>query len=166
MAKILTVPASIPNQQYINHTNASWLRSNGCALCCGVAIANYRSGGNTYTADYFYNNYRTADGTGYSWNAPTGYLTELTYSQNLFVLARAITEINSNQLVAIHMKNSNGAEHWVVAYGYNNTGESLSDLLVLDPVNNNVSSAIGTRSTLKECMDKYNYPIVDKLRAY
>lgn len=125
----LSMPVNI-NQ---NHDSVANTRSYGCAVCCAADVASFY-GNTTYTlADMrAHGVYTNTDATCYWGNVPNTYFSSnLTYTSQSQYFSRIKREIDKNRPVIVHMNSG----HYVVAYGYSNTGDTTEKIEVLDPYN-------------------------------
>lgn len=142
-SKVLSMPVNV-NQNYSGYSTT--VRDSGCALCCGVDVSSFYGSSPNNNVTYFMNSYFGSNG--YSWASPNAVMTEGTFS-----LRNVKAQIDANHPVIIHATGSaNRGEHWVVAYGYYNSAATQYDVIVLDPWNNDRSSAVGIRGRLSERM--------------
>ncbi len=157
----------IPNQYYSG--NSSWIRTYGCALCCGVVMAEWEKG-KDYSLSDFAGHYDTVGGNGYYWTGPDGFsasaaenLASLTEAQTI---ARIRQLVNAGTPVACHLYAS-GDEHWVVAYSATGSGTTwaTSGITVLDPFNASTSSTTGLRHSISTAMNRKSFWAVDRIRT-
>ena len=122
------------------------LTTDGCAITC-VAMLLKTNGVNTdpgllntylknTTNGYAYNSSGCPGNCLISWTVPTAYTgSSMTYPglSTTFNLTTVKSEIDNGNPVILQTK-SGSITHYVVIKGYNNTGTSLSDYVVVDPL--------------------------------
>ncbi len=151
VTKMVSGMYDIYNQKYTN--NSDWIKTYGCAVCCCCCNVNSFYKRITYTlaqakTDSMYN-----ETSGVTWSnvkyADVTTLTTCTSESQYLAIIREQIDLNRPVLVYC----TGGSVHWVVAYGYEDGGDSKHKILVLDSYNANTSSQYGVKRTLYESMD-------------
>ncbi len=137
------------------------IEQSACAWTCGLDIANICNNteylpqsmaGDTYWSDI----------SGYTWELPSSSVVKfndnyITFSGSQATekyYAKIRSEIQQNRPIVIKLKNSAGANHFVVAYGYTGAGASTDEIKVLDPARPGTENHIpeGRDTTLTEAI--------------
>jgi hypothetical protein len=127
----------------IGTCGANSMCSLGCACCCVAMISHADGTGATpgTMANFFNsNNYWAGDclmdwtkvpyypGSSMQWGGAPA-----------FSMTVCKQQIDNNNPYIVHVKLSGNQDHFIVGYGYDNNGESLSDWKILDPLRNSPS---------------------------
>lgn len=149
-AKTLSMPNNI-NQKYSG--NSDWFKNNACAICCMADVASYYSPNHTlYTLQDMINCGAAIEGQGAVMaNAPYVGFNAYTAGSYLDMIKAEIAE---NRPVLVHCKKStdSNAQHWVVAFKYENGAATIDDITVLDPAGD-MGPAVGAVRTLSDAME-------------
>lgn len=141
----------IINQKYIK--NDSWIQTYGCAVCCVCSVNSFYGKLNYDISqaqkDGMYSSY-----VGVIWSkvkyADCMLSNNSTHNGYLNIIKN---EINGNRPVFVHIVGGNGREHWVIAYGYTDEGNTTSKILVLDSYNQDINKLYGESRNLYQSMD-------------
>lgn len=153
---------TIYNQHYKNNEN--WIKTYGCAACCGCNINSFYSR-TTYTiaqakSDGMYNTSSGVDWT----KVKYANCTLSTQNSQAAYLTKIREQVSLKKPVLVHVARGK-YEHWIVAYGYTDEGNTTSKILVLDPYNEDKNKINGVDRTLYQSMDiSYDCFTIKELR--
>lgn len=157
----LTMPQNV-NQKYTGNPELS----SGCGACCVMNIAAYYKGG-AYTYDDLSDDKVVKEGFGVVKNYNACSYCSFSEDTSDYTFATIKSEIDNSHpvMISIGHYTSNTVDsydnlHYVTAYGYINSCNSSSDVLVLDSANPDSTKPIGLYRTLSQA-----YASVDNATA-
>lgn len=167
IVKTISMPINV-NQNYSG--NSAWIRSNGCAVCCGVDLAAWKNK-TVYEISDFSGRYDEVNG--YNWTGPDGFscgsavwLTDKNEAETIEVIR---SYINRGIPIACHATGYNKKQHWFVAHELteeNGSTWATAGINVLDPYNGNKDSYNGRRVSIWDAMQTSKVPLgIDRIRV-
>ncbi|MBQ7836399.1 MAG: hypothetical protein IJ389_04010 [Clostridia bacterium] len=159
-SRTLSMPQNL-NQKYNNNDDV--IIRYGCCVCCVCDVASYYGGVN-YTLQQMKNwgVYSSIDATCNWGNAPSASFAYHDLPTQNDYFAKIRSEINAGRPVIVYMVGED-YQHYVVAYGYTNGGNTYANIQVLDPYNDDGTTPVGRYVSLATALEDQYCTSINRL---
>lgn len=132
----------------------------GCAVCCAADVASFVEGTSLDPSVMKSRNVFTSTNISCNWSKASDECDWRPTSSPSNYLEKIKHHVNSGLPVIVRLNNpSTGNDHWVVAYGYNNSAATSSNIFIKDPYNS-------ANTTLSQAMATRNYSALKYIFLY